>query len=175
VIGSHRPAGPCAGPCRCDHGPAHQHPANPPLIDDAQLDWRAERQARFAATNVLDALAPSNFPLTNPAVLKAIVDEGGANLVRGARRFASDFPGLPSTVDTSQFGVGENLALTPGTVIKRTDVYELIEYAPQTETGLRTFVKERVAAYKYPRVVWIVDALPKGATGKVLKREIVVP
>ena len=104
------------------------------LIDDAQLDWRAERQARFAAGNVLDALAPSNFPLTNPAVLKAIVDEGGANLVRGARRFASDFPGLPSTVDTSKFGVGENLALTPGTVIKRTDVYELIEYAPQTET-----------------------------------------
>jgi polyhydroxyalkanoate synthase len=83
---------------------------------------------------VLDALAPSNFPLTNPAVLKAIVDEGGANLVRGARRFAADFPGLPSTVDTSKFGVGENLALTPGTVIKRTDVYELIEYAPQTET-----------------------------------------
>ncbi len=41
------------------------------LIDDAQLDWRAERQARFAASNVLDALAPSNFPLTNPAVLKA--------------------------------------------------------------------------------------------------------
>ena len=104
------------------------------LIDDARLDWRAERQARFAATNVLDALAPSNFPLSNPAVLKATIDEGGANLLRGARRFAADFPGLPSTVDTSRFGVGENLALTPGAVITRTDVYELIEYAPQTET-----------------------------------------
>ena len=44
-----------------------------------------------------------------------------------------------------------------------------------TPEELRTFVKERVAAYKYPRVVWIVDALPKGATGKVLKREIVAP
>src|SRR5262249_26480201 len=103
------------------------------LIDAAQLDWRAERQARFAATNVLDALAPSNFPLTNPAVLKATIDEGGANFLRGAKRFAQDFPGLPSTVDTSQFEVGENLALTPGRVIKRTDVYELIEYGAQTD------------------------------------------
>jgi polyhydroxyalkanoate synthase len=103
------------------------------LIDDAQLDWRAERQARFAAGNVIDALAPSNFPLTNPAVLKATIDEGGANLVRGAKRFARDFPGLPSTVDTSQFTVGENLALTPGRVIKRTEVYELISYGAQTD------------------------------------------
>ncbi len=71
-------------------------------------------------------------------MLKATIDEGGANLVRGARRFAEDFPGLPSTVDTSQFAVGENLALTPGTVIARTDVYELIEYAPQTETVRET-------------------------------------
>jgi long-chain acyl-CoA synthetase len=47
--------------------------------------------------------------------------------------------------------------------------------AEVTPEELRTFVKERVAAYKYPRVVWIVDALPKGPTGKVLKREIVAP
>src|SRR5207244_4256738 len=47
------------------------------LIDDAHADWRTERNARFAAGNVLDALAPSNFPWSNPTVLKAI-DEGGA-------------------------------------------------------------------------------------------------
>ena len=103
------------------------------LIADAELDWRSEHQARFVAANVLDALAPSNFPWSNPAVLKAIVDEGGANLVRGARRFAGDFPGLPAAVDTRRFAVGENLALTPGAVIARTEVLELIEYAPQTE------------------------------------------
>ena len=62
------------------------------LIDDARLDWRAERQARFAAQNVLDALAPSNYPLTNPAVLKATGEERGANLLRGARRFAARLP-----------------------------------------------------------------------------------
>src|SRR3954470_252892 len=103
------------------------------LISDAELDWRHERQARFAAGNVLDALAPSNFPLTNPAVLKESIDQGGLNFLRGARRFLDDFPRLPSTVDTSKFAVGENLALTPGSVVLRTEVFELIQYAPQTE------------------------------------------
>jgi polyhydroxyalkanoate synthase subunit PhaC len=106
------------------------------VISDAELDWQTERQARFAAGNVLDALAPSNFPWSNPSVLKAIVDEGGANLVRGARRFATDFsspPRLPQSVDTSQFEVGGNLAVTRGSVVLRTDVFELIQYKPATE------------------------------------------
>ena len=106
------------------------------LISDADLDWRHERQARFAAGTVLDALAPSNFPWSNPTVIKEIVDQGGANLVKGARRFARDFPRLPSTVDTSKFSVGENLALTAGSVVLRTEVFELIQYAPQTD-GVR--------------------------------------
>jgi polyhydroxyalkanoate synthase subunit PhaC len=102
------------------------------LISDAELDWRHERQARFAAGNLLDALAPSNFPWSNPSVVKESVDQGGLNLVRGARRFLGDFPRLPSTVDSSRFSVGENLALTPGSVVLRTEVFELIQYAPQT-------------------------------------------
>ncbi len=102
------------------------------LVSDAELDWRRERQARFALTNVLDALAPSNNPLTNPTVLKASVDEGGANLVRGLRRFASDFPKMPATVDTDEFEIGRNIAVTPGAVVHRTEVYELIQYTPRT-------------------------------------------
>src|SRR5689334_1803590 len=86
-------------------------------ISDAQLDWARERQARFAAGNVLDALAPSNYPWSNPAVIKETVDQGGLNLVHGARRFAGDFPHLPATVDTTKFAVGENLALTKGSVV----------------------------------------------------------
>jgi polyhydroxyalkanoate synthase subunit PhaC len=103
------------------------------LIDDAHVDWRTERNARFAAGNVLDALAPSNYPWSNPTVLKTIVDEGGANLARGLRRFLSDFPGLPATVDRDAFTVGENLAATPGSVVLRDEVFELIEYAPRTD------------------------------------------
>jgi polyhydroxyalkanoate synthase subunit PhaC len=107
------------------------------LIDDAELDWRADRQARFAAQNVLDALAPTNFPWSNPTVLKELVDQGGANLVRGARRLARDVsrpPRLPASVDVTKFEVGGNLAATPGAVVLRNEVLELIQYAPRTET-----------------------------------------
>jgi polyhydroxyalkanoate synthase len=107
------------------------------LIDDADLDWRADRQARFATQNVLDALAPTNFPWSNPTVLKELVDQGGANLVRGTRQLARDLsrpPRLPASVDVSKFEVGGNLATTPGAVVLRNDVLELIQYAPQTET-----------------------------------------
>ncbi len=105
------------------------------VISDSQLDWETERQARFAAGNVLDALAPTNFPLSNPAVLRAIVDEGGANLTRGARRFAADVswpPRLPQSVDTDGFELGGNLAATRGSVVLRTEVFELIQYTPTT-------------------------------------------
>jgi polyhydroxyalkanoate synthase len=104
-------------------------------ITDADAGWQAERQTRFAASNVLDAVAPTNFPWSNPAVLRAIVDEGGANLTRGARRFAGDVawpPRLPASVDTEGFEVGGNLAVTPGAVVLRTEVFELIQYQPQT-------------------------------------------
>ena len=106
------------------------------LVSDADLDWRTERQARFAASNVLDALAPTNFPWSNPAALKATIDEGGANLVRGGRRFLRDVtrsPRLPASVDVSKFDVGGNLAVTPGSVVLRTEVFELIQYGPTTE------------------------------------------
>jgi polyhydroxyalkanoate synthase len=105
------------------------------VISDVQLDWQTERQARFAAGNVLDALAPTNFPWSNPAVLRALVDEGGANLVRGARRFAADVswpPRLPQSVDTDGFEVGGNVATSRGSVVLRTEVFELIQYTPTT-------------------------------------------
>ena len=66
------------------------------LISDAELDWRTERQARFAATNVLDAVAPTSHPWLNPAVLKESIDEGGANLVRGGRRLLHDVTHPPT-------------------------------------------------------------------------------
>ena len=107
------------------------------LIDDAALDWRTERQARFAAGNLLDGLAPTNFPLTNPVVLRETVDRGGANLLAGGRRFVQDMsssPRLPASVDTSKFELGENLALSPGSVVLRTEVFELIHYRPASKT-----------------------------------------
>jgi polyhydroxyalkanoate synthase subunit PhaC len=106
------------------------------LISDAEVDWRAERRARLAAGNVLDALAPSNFAWSNPAVLKEIVNTGGGNLVRGTKQLVHDLgtpSRLPATVDTSTFEVGGNLAASPGSVVLRTDVFELIQYTPTTD------------------------------------------
>jgi polyhydroxyalkanoate synthase len=104
------------------------------LIDDAELDWTAERRTRFTLGNVLDAIAPTNFPVTNPAVLKETIDRGGANLIRGGRRLVRDVAKgrLPAMVDVSKFDVGGNLALTTGSIVLRTEVFELIHYMPQT-------------------------------------------
>jgi polyhydroxyalkanoate synthase len=105
------------------------------LIADAQLDWRSERRVRFAAENLVDALAPTNAPLTNPAAIKAVVDTGGRNFVRGTRNFVRDMakpPRVPSMVDRSAFTVGEDLAASPGAVVLRTPVFELLQYEPRT-------------------------------------------
>ena len=107
------------------------------LIGDAELDWASEEELRFAVENVADALAPSNFPWLNPTAIKVTVDHGGANFVAGLRNFVHDMsssPRLPASVDASKFTVGENLAATPGAVVHRSEVFELIQYAPTTDT-----------------------------------------
>jgi polyhydroxyalkanoate synthase subunit PhaC len=105
------------------------------LICDAALDERSERRVRFAAENVLDAIAPTNFPALNPAALKATLDTGGKNLAQGTANLVHDLsrrPHIPAMVDESAFTVGEDLALTPGAVVLRTELFELIQYEPST-------------------------------------------
>ena len=107
------------------------------LIGDADLDWQDDERIRFTATNLADALAPSNNPILNPLTWKAAVDTGGLSVLRGLRRLASDLrtaPRVPSMVDPDAFTVGEDLAVTPGVVVLRTDVFELIRYRPSTPT-----------------------------------------
>ena len=105
------------------------------LVDDAGLSVRDEKRVRFLVENLLEALSPSNVPLVNPASAKAAIDTGGRNFVRGGLSFARDMakaPRIPEMVDTSAFQVGGNLAVTPGAVVMRTPVLELIQYQPQT-------------------------------------------
>jgi polyhydroxyalkanoate synthase len=130
------------------------------LLCDIELEWSEERRVRFAAENVVDAVAPTNFPLTNPAVLKAVVDTGGRNFVSGLRHFASDManrPRIPSMVDRSSFKVGENLAVTAGAVVLRTEVFELLQYEPQTDT-----VRERPLLVVPPMInkYYVTDLAP---------------
>jgi polyhydroxyalkanoate synthase len=106
------------------------------LIDDAGLDWQDDERIRFTATNLVDALAPSNVPVVNPLSLKAAIDTGGGSAVRGLKQFVSDLatpPRVPSMVDPDAFTVGEDLANTPGAVVFRTEVFELIQYKASTE------------------------------------------
>ncbi|MDX6325940.1 MAG: poly[(R)-3-hydroxyalkanoate] polymerase subunit PhaC [Nocardioidaceae bacterium] len=105
------------------------------LVDDAELDWDDDQRMAFVMENLVDATAPSNNPLTNPAVLKAVIDTGGRNFLEGTRRLVRDLstaPRVPSMVEPDAFTVGEDLAVTPGEVVARTDMYELIQYTPTT-------------------------------------------
>jgi polyhydroxyalkanoate synthase len=105
------------------------------LLDIAALDEPDNTRVRFLVDNLLDATAPSNLPLLNPAALKEVVNTGGVNFLRGLRNLVGDMsraPRVPSMVDTEEYAVGENLAVTPGAVVLRTPVLELIQYTPTT-------------------------------------------
>ena len=106
------------------------------LISDAGLEWSEEQRLRFACENILDALAPTNFPATNPTVLKAWIDSGGGHFVQGTRHLIGDManaPRIPTMVDKTKFTVGEDLACSKGSVVFSTEVFELIQYAALTE------------------------------------------
>ena len=98
-------------------------------------DAVADSKAELASGFLLDALAPTNFLLTNPAAIKRAMETGGASLAAGARNFLVDVlrnGGRPRQVDTSSFVIGGNLAATPGKIVFRNELMELIQYAPQT-------------------------------------------
>jgi len=105
------------------------------LVAEAGLDWADSERVGFGVTNLIDALAPSNNPLLNPAALKAAIDSGGGSALAGLRHFVADMaaaPRVPSMVEPDAFEVGVDLAVTPGSVILRTPVFELIQYRPAT-------------------------------------------
>jgi polyhydroxyalkanoate synthase len=94
-----------------------------------------DQKAQLAVGLAFDALAPTNFLATNPAALKRAFETGGASVLAGARNLADDLAhngGLPRQVDTSPFELGRNLAATPGKIVFRNELMELIQYAPQT-------------------------------------------
>jgi len=107
------------------------------LVAIAKLEETTERKARMASQLLVDALAPTNFFLTNPNALRRAFETGGLSALRGARKWLDDLrtrEGWPKLVDRSTFEVGKNLASTPGKVVYRNRLFELIQYAPQTET-----------------------------------------
>jgi polyhydroxyalkanoate synthase len=107
------------------------------LVDTAALEWRDSERARFFMGILTSAAAPTNTLPGNPAALKRAFETGGLSLVRGARsvvRDARSNGGMPAQVNTSAFTIGEDLAATPGAVVYRDDVCEVIQYTPSTPT-----------------------------------------
>ena len=105
------------------------------VVADADLDYADAERVGFLLTNLIDALAPSNNPLLNPAAVKVAVDTGGGSTLTGLRHFLADMavpPRVPSMVEPDAFEVGVDLAVTPGSVVLRTPVFELIQYRPAT-------------------------------------------
>jgi polyhydroxyalkanoate synthase len=102
-------------------------------VDEAKLDKRDAERARFVISLFVDALSPTNSLAGNPAALKKFLDTGGASFLHGLENFVGDLTrngGLPAQVDTRKFAVGKNLGTTPGAVVYRTPVMELIQYQP---------------------------------------------
>jgi polyhydroxyalkanoate synthase len=101
------------------------------------LDPAVKRRARFWAKQFADAASPTNVAWLNPLVIEETLKTGGRNLVRGMQNLLDDLEnnaGRVRLVDTGAFTVGENVATTPGSVVYRNELMELIQYAPATPT-----------------------------------------
>jgi len=103
------------------------------------IDEKQREQIRFAARGFVDAMSPSNFPATNPLVIEKTIETRGENLLRGLQHMLNDVTkGQLTQTAPDAFEVGRNLATTPGKVVKRTPLYELIQYTPTTDEVYRT-------------------------------------
>ncbi|NNL84998.1 MAG: alpha/beta fold hydrolase [Myxococcales bacterium] len=106
-------------------------------VDEDADDWRDVQRAKFGIELLTAAAAPTNQLFSNPAALKEMIDTGGESVLRGFRNWADDLlrnGGMPGQVDRTRFEVGKDLAVTPGAVVFRSDLLELIQYQPSTAT-----------------------------------------
>jgi polyhydroxyalkanoate synthase len=103
------------------------------LFDAPDTPAKERRHAAFWARQWLNAIAPNNYLFTNPVALKKFWESGGATLTQGLKQWLDDLrSGDVQMVDRSAFQVGKNLATTPGAVVYRNTLMELIQYAPTT-------------------------------------------
>lgn len=107
------------------------------------LEPKTAQKIDFYTRQFVDAMAPSNFPMTNPEVLRTTLETGGENLVKGLQNMLEDIERGDgslriSMTDAKAFEVGKNLALTPGKVVFRNDLIELLQYTPTTQSVHKT-------------------------------------
>ena len=105
------------------------------MADSAQLDWRASERARFFMGILVSAAAPTNTLVGNPAALKRVLETGGGSMVSGLGNLVDDVRhngGMPSQVKRGALAIGTDLAATPGAVVYRDEVCEVLQFAPTT-------------------------------------------
>jgi polyhydroxyalkanoate synthase subunit PhaC len=106
-------------------------------VDNLGLPGMATERLRFGVVLLRESVAPTNFFAANPAAVKRCYDTGGGSIRRGLANWSGDLVhnhGMPAMVDRRPFKIGENIAFSPGSVIYRNEVFELIQYTPQTRT-----------------------------------------
>jgi polyhydroxyalkanoate synthase len=109
------------------------------LLDETSgLDERSRHQAEFALKQMAAAFSPSNFPVTNPEVIRETISSNASNIVEGMQQLLDDVKRSDTQLkitqtDTTAFEVGKNIAVTPGKVIFQNDLLQLIQYTPTTE------------------------------------------
>ncbi|MSQ49669.1 MAG: class I poly(R)-hydroxyalkanoic acid synthase [Betaproteobacteria bacterium] len=131
------------------------------LAQSAELEAKSRERLQFAVQQWCDAMCPTNFAATNPAVLKRALDSGGASLTQGIANLITDLhQGRISQTDEAAFEVGRNLALTPGTVVYENDLIQLIQYQAATpQVGVRPLVIVPPCINKY----YILDLRPENS------------
>jgi polyhydroxyalkanoate synthase len=105
-------------------------------MDELDFDEAERARASFVTNMILDSLAPTNALVGNPSALKKAFETGGASLIRGLKNAYEDVTkndGIVSQVDKRPFKIGENIATAKGAVVLRTEMMELIQYAPTTD------------------------------------------
>ncbi len=110
-------------------------------LEELELDELERNRANFIANIILDGIAPTNTLIGNPTAQKRVIDSGGLSLIKGLQNAYNDLvhnKGMVSQVDKRPFKLGENVATSKGAVVLRTEMMELIHYAPTTDEVYET-------------------------------------
>ncbi|MFP6744066.1 MAG: alpha/beta fold hydrolase, partial [Alphaproteobacteria bacterium] len=129
------------------------------------LNQKTAKKAVFYTRVFVDAMAPSNFALTNPEVLQATVESGGENLVNGLRNLLEDLENSDGQLrirmtDSNAFTLGENIGATPGKVIYQNDLIQLLQYEPTTK---QTYQRPLMIIPPWINKYYILDLRPKSS------------
>ena len=110
-------------------------------LEELELDALEKDRARFISNIIIDSIAPTNTLIGNPTAQKRMIDSGGLSLIKGLKNAYTDLTqnkGMVSQVDKRPFTIGENIATSKGSVVLRTEMMELVHYAPTTSEVYET-------------------------------------